>query len=308
MERVKRAEITFALIIILFVLGVTLSIAAAFIVSKEINFSDLLLRASKWYSSSLSSLNYGLYKLNMVKEVIPNQEVTIPYFGKENLLPFFYWPSTITILGGEISPISYEGYFGFRDLFYPISWVFNWLVIREGGQIKEIKIDEGIISGETQSQLLQGYYSYYDLNLGCGIIKLFKPVYSAIQIDIYLICDAQAYTVLNDWNINTGKILGDNTSTNGTIENYVAELEFSEPKYVNYVTLYLNEISYGGYVEVSYFPIGSNQTPISVASTTITGSYVNLIVNQNTQKIRISVKPNQQNIYASLMEFYAYGY
>ena len=143
MERVKRAEITFALIIILFVLGVTLSIAAAFIVSKEINFSDLLLRASKWYSSSLSSLNYGLYKLNMVKEVIPNQEVTIPYFGKENLLPFFYWPSTITILGGEISPISYQGYFCFRDLFYPISWVFNWLVIREGGQIKEIKIDEG---------------------------------------------------------------------------------------------------------------------------------------------------------------------
>ena len=165
-----------------------------------------------------------------------------------------------------------------------------------------------IISGEIQSQLLPGYYYYYDLNLGCGIIRLFKPVYSAIQIDFELICNGQAYTVLNDWNINTGKILGDNISTNGTIENYIAEVEFSEPKYVNYVTLYLSEISSGGYVEVSYFPIGSNQTPISVASTTITGSYVNLNVNQNTQKIRISVKPTQQNIYASLMEFYAYGY
>jgi hypothetical protein len=102
--------------------------------------------------------------------------------------------------------------------------------------------------------------------------------------------------------------LGDNTSTSGTIENYVAELEFSEPKYVSYVSIYLNNISSGAYVEVSYFPIGTNQIPIAVASTTITGSYVNLNVNQNTQKIRIAVKPNQTNIQASLMEFYAYGY
>jgi hypothetical protein len=127
MERVKRGEITFALIIVLFVLGVTLAIGAAFVVSKEINFSNLILRSSKWFSSALSSLNYGLYKLNMVKEVVPGQEVTIPYFGKENLLPLFYWPSTITILGGEISPITYQGYFGFKDLFYPVSWLFNWL-------------------------------------------------------------------------------------------------------------------------------------------------------------------------------------
>jgi hypothetical protein len=115
-------------------------------------------------------------------------------------------------------------------------------------------------------------------------------------------------TVLNDGYSNTGKILGDGTSTSDTIENYVAELEFSEPKYVSYVSIYLNNVSSGAYVEISYFPIGTNQTPIAVASTTITVSYVNLNVNQNTQKIRIAVKPNQTNIQASLMEFYAYGY
>jgi hypothetical protein len=308
MERVKRGEITFALIIVLFVLGVTLAIGAAFVVSKEINFSNLILRSSKWFSSALSSLNYGLYKLNMVKEVVPGQEVTIPYFGKENLLPLFYWPSTITILGGEISPITYQGYFGFKDLFYPVSWLFNWLVVREGGQIKSITIQEGAFTGGTQIQNLKGLYYYYDTNVGCSIIKIFNFVYAAIQTDFTLICEGSNSTVLNDGYTNTGKILGDNTSTSGTIENYVAELEFSEPKYVSYVSIYLNDISPNAYVEVSYFPIGTNQTPIAVASTTITGSYVNLNVNQNTQKIRIAVKPNQTNIQASLVEFYAYGY
>jgi hypothetical protein len=308
MERVKRGEITFALIIVLFVLGVTLAIGAAFVVSKEINFSNLILRSSKWFSSALSSLNYGLYKLNMVKEVVPGQEVTIPYFGKENLLPLFYWPSTITILGGEISPIIYQGYFGFKDLFYPVSWLFNWLVIREGGQIKSITIQEGTSEGGTQIQKLGGLYYYYDTNVGCPIIKIFNFVYAAIQLDFTLICYGSNSTVLNDGYSNTGKILGDDTSTPGTIENYVAELEFSEPKYVSYVSIYLNDISPNAYVEVSYFPIGTNQIPVAVASTTITGSYVNLNVNQNTQKIRIAVKPNQTNIQASLMEFYAYGY
>lgn len=306
MERVKRGEITFALIIVLFVLGVTLAIGAAFVVSKEINFSNLILRSSKWFSSALSSLNYGLYKLNMVKEVVPGQEVTIPYFGKENLLPLFYWPSTITILGGEISPITYQGYFGFKDLFYPVSWLFNWLVVREGGQIKSITIQEGTSEGGTQIQKLGGSYYYYDANVGCPIIKIFNFVYAAFQPDFTLICYGSNSTVLNDGYSNTGKILGDNTSTSDTIENYVAELEFSEPKYVSYVSIYLNDISPNAYVEVSYFPIGTNQIP--VASTTITGSYVNLNVNQNTQKIRIAVKPNQTNIQASLMEFYAYGY
>jgi hypothetical protein len=308
MERVKRGEITFALIIVLFVLGVTLAIGAAFVVSKEINFSNLILRSSKWFSSALSSLNYGLYKLNMVKEVVPGQEVTIPYFGKENLLPLFYWPSTITILGGEISPITYQGYFGFKDLFYPVSWLFNWLVVREGGQIKSITIQEGAFTGGTQIQNLKGLYYYYDTNAGCPIIKIFNFVYAAIEIDYTLICYGSNSTVLNDGYTNTGKILGDDTSTSGTIENYVAELEFSEPKYVSYVSIYLNDISPNAYVEVSYFPIGTNQIPVAVASTTITGSYVNLNVNQNTQKIRIAVKPNQTNIQASLMEFYAYGY
>lgn len=310
MERVRRGEITFALIIILFVLGITLAIGAAFVVNKEINFSNLLLRGSKWFSSTLSSLNYGLYKLNMVKEVVPGQEITIPYFGKENLLPFFYWPSTITILGEEISPITYQGYFGFKDLFYPVSWVFNWLVIREGGQIKEIKIQEGITTEGTQVQPLEGLYYYYDLNVGCGgpVKRLFGPVYAAPITDFILICGSSYNTSLNDWNTETGKILGDNTSTSETTENYIAELEFNEPKYVSYVAIYLNELVSGSYVEVAYFPIGSNQVPVPIASTTITGSYVNLDVNQNTQKIRISVKPNQSNIYASLMEFYAYGY
>jgi hypothetical protein len=308
MERVKRGEITFALIIVLFVLGVTLAIGAAFVVSKEINFSNLILRSSKWFSSALSSLNYGLYKLNMVKEVVPGQEVTIPYFGKENLLPLFYWPSTITILGGEISPITYQGYFGFKDLFYPVSWLFNWLVVREGGQIKSITIQEGTPEGGTQIQNLKGLYYYYDTNVGCPIIKIFNFVYAAIQPDFTLICYGSNSTVLNDGYTNTGKILGDNTSTSDTIENYVAELEFSEPKYVSYVSIYLNDISPNAYVEVSYFPIGTNQIPVAVASTTITGSYVNLNVNQNTQKIRIAVKPNQTNIQASLVEFYAYGY
>jgi hypothetical protein len=308
MERVKRGEITFALIIVLFVLGVTLAIGAAFVVSKEINFSNLILRSSKWFSSALSSLNYGLYKLNMVKEVVPGQEVTIPYFGKENLLPLFYWPSTITILGGEISPITYQGYFGFKDLFYPVSWLFNWLVVREGGQIKTITIQEGTSEGGTQIQNLGGLYYYYDTNIGCEIIKIFNFVYAEFQPDFTLICYGSNSTVLNDGYSNTGKILGDDTSTSGTIENYVAELEFSEPKYVSYVSIYLNDISPNAYVEVSYFPIGTNQIPVAVASTTITGSYVNLNVNQNTQKIRIAVKPNQTNIQASLMEFYAYGY
>jgi len=308
MERVKRGEITFALIIVLFVLGVTLAIGAAFVVSKEINFSNLILRSSKWFSSALSSLNYGLYKLNMVKEVVPGQEVTIPYFGKENLLPLFYWPSTITILGGEISPITYQGYFGFKDLFYPVSWLFNWLVVREGGQIKSITIQEGTSEGGTQIQNLGGLYYYYDdTNTGCLFIKIFNFVYAVTQTDIYLTC-GEGSTVLNDGYTETGKILGDNTSSSGTIENYVAELEFSEPKYVSYVSIYLNNISSGAYVEVSYFPIGTNQIPVAVASTTITGSYVNLNVNQNTQKIRIAVKPNNENIQASLMEFYAYGY
>jgi len=307
MERVKRGEITFALIIVLFVLGVTLAIGAAFVVSKEINFSNLILRSSKWFSSALSSLNYGLYKLNMVKEVVPGQEVTIPYFGKENLLPLFYWPSTITILGGEISPITYQGYFGFKDLFYPVSWLFNWLVVREGGQIKSITIQEGTSEGGTQIQKLGGLYYYYDTNVGCSIMKIFNFVYAAIQTDFDLIC-GEENTNLNDGYTNTGKILGDNTSTSGTIENYVAELEFSEPKYVSYVSIYLNDISPNAYVEVSYFPIGTNQIPVAVASTSITVSYVNLNVNQNTQKIRIAVKPNNENIQASLMEFYAYGY
>jgi hypothetical protein len=307
MERVKRGEITFALIIVLFVLGVTLAIGAAFVVSKEINFSNLILRSSKWFSSALSSLNYGLYKLNMVKEVVPGQEVTIPYFGKENLLPLFYWPSTITILGGEISPITYQGYFGFKDLFYPVSWLFNWLIVREGGQIKSITIQEGISTGGTQIQKLRGLYYYYDTNVGCSIMKIFNFVYAAIQTDFDLIC-GEENTNLNDGYTNTGKILGDNTFTSATIENYVAELEFSEPKYVSYVSIYLNDISPNAYVEVYYFPIATNQIPIAVASTTITGSYVNLNVNQNTQKIRIAVKPNNENIQASLMEFYAYGY
>jgi hypothetical protein len=307
MERVKRGEITFALIIVLFVLGVTLAIGAAFVVSKEINFSNLILRSSKWFSSALSSLNYGLYKLNMVKEVVPGQEVTIPYFGKENLLPLFYWPSTITILGGEISPITYQGYFGFKDLFYPVSWLFNWLVVREGGQIKSITIQEGISTGGTQIQKLVGLYYYYDTNVGCSIMKIFNFVYAAIPTDFDLIC-GEENTNLNDGYTNTGKILGDNTFTSATIENYVAELEFSEPKYVSYVSIYLNDISPNAYVEVYYFPIATNQIPIAVASTTITGSYVNLNVNQNTQKIRIAVKPNNENIQASLMEFYAYGY
>lgn len=309
MERVKRGEITFALIIVLFVLGVTLAIGAAFVVSKEINFSNLILRSSKWFSSALSSLNYGLYKLNMVKEVVPGQEVTIPYFGKENLLPLFYWPSTITILGGEISPITYQGYFGFKDLFYPVSWLFNWLVVREGGQIKSITIQEGTSEGGIQIQKLGGLYYYYDTNVGCsgGPVKIFNFIYAAIQTDFDLIC-GEENTNLNDGYTNTGKILGDNTFTSATIENYVAELEFSEPKYVSYVSIYLNDISPNAYVEVYYFPIATNQIPIAVASTTITGSYVNLNVNQNTQKIRIAVKPNNENIQASLMEFYAYGY
>jgi len=308
MERINRGEVTFVLIIILFVLGITLGIGAAFVVSKEINFSNLLLRGTKWFSSSLSSLNYGLYKLNMVKEVVPGQEVTIPYFGKENLLPFFYWPSTITILGGEIVPISYEGYFGFRDILYPISWIFRWLVIREGGQIKNITIQE-----VTASQPLQGLYYYYDTNRGCPIIKLFKQVYAALELDYTLEVDytlicGQGETVFNDSYVNTGKILGDDAATVGIIENYVAELEFNTPKHVDYVSIYLDTISSGGYVTVSYFPIATNQIPIEIASTTITGRFVNLNVDQDTQKIRIAVKPNAENIQATLMEFYAYGH
>ncbi len=304
----NKGEITFALIIVLFVLGITLAISIAFIMNKEISFSNLILRANKWFSSTLSSLNYGLYKLNMVKDVVPGQEVTVPYFGKENLIPFFYWPSTITILGGETAPITYQGYFGFKDLFYPVSWVFNWMVTREKGELKNLIIKENV-TGQNQISNLSGLYYYYDANTGCSILKydLFKKAYAAIVTDIALICDGQSYTVLNDGYIETGKILGDNTST-PALEDYIVELDLQTPKYVDYVNIYTSGLTPGAYIALYYYPIATNQTPIEIASTTITNQPVTLNVRQNTQKLRLAVRPNSTNNYAILTEFYAYGY
>lgn len=135
----RKAQILTVFLVVILLLALTSIIGISLVSSKELSFSNFIKRAGDWFSSTISSLEYGLYTLNF-QAVPPESEITIPYFGEENLLPFFKAPFTITIYGEQVLPIIYEGYFGFRDLFYPISWVFKWFVIRKEGAIEKVEI------------------------------------------------------------------------------------------------------------------------------------------------------------------------
>lgn len=274
----RNGQVLTGFLVIILVFALVSIVGIGLVASKEISFSNFVKRAGDWFSSTISSLEYGLYSLNLQTAPV-EQEITIPYFGEENLLPFFKAPFTITIYGEQVLPTSYEGYFGFRDLFYPISWIFRWFGIRKEGSLVKVEIMPGNIIE------LSGYY-YLDNEI--------FPNY-----------EHSTTTALNDGSLATYVLIGDNPGT-PDIEDYYITFLMPATKYVDYLSLYAQSISPASRIVVLYWN-DLNQRFDEIASTTIAGQFVYLPIKKNTNTIRIIRMSNVLNDYALISEARFYG-
>jgi len=240
----KGAQILIVTIITLLILSTVAIIGISLFSSKEMQFSNFVSRGSSWISSVISSLEYGLYKLNM-QNIVPEREITIPYFGEENLIPFFRAPFTITMYGEQVLPVNYEGYFGFRDLLYPITWIFRYIVQREAGEIKSVTVNPP--SGTIQSQQLPArYLAYWDENGRIHCVPGAEDV------------DCTVTNILTDNNINTYILIGDDWDTSDRCEFYVLDIIFDNPKNVNGLEINGYTTAQGAKLDIFYLDTNSN--------------------------------------------------
>lgn len=304
----KKGQTLLITLIVLLILAVSSIVGISVISSKITSLSQLIERSGDWFSSVISSLEYGLYKLNIVN--IPSQtEISIPYFGEENLIPFFKMPFTITIYGEQVLPVIYEGYFGFRDLIFPIQWVFKWLITREAGVIKELQIN----SAQKQTLgLAANYYGYYQTSQGdiiCapvvygGEVKnIFNIAYAEVQINNCVVSN-----ILIDNIFNSYTILGDNPNTND-IENFVLDIDLgTNPKFVSNLNIYINYSSIVGPISILYKNPNTHEWMPHTTILSNTG-WKNVEMDVYTTGIRLIITPYPNYFYVQLSEVYVQGY
>lgn len=306
----KKAQILLITLLVLLVLAVSTIIGISLMSSKITSLSRLIERGGDWFSSVISSLEYGLYKLNTMNTP-PQSEISVPYFGGENLIPFFKAPYTITIYGEQVLPIIYEGYFGFRDLIFPIQWIFKWIAKREAGVIKEVQINPTTFSSYT---LPAGYYGYYQ-PVGTSTIicaplfeaqvkkNIFNFAYAAIQI-----ADCVVSSVLTDNNINSYTLLGDNASTTDC-ENFVLDIYLDEVKNIISLDLYIKDAYPGADIIILYWDTNLNDWKAYGVLQDIGPGWRHLGLNISTNKIRLFTNYEcQVNLRVELSEVYVTGH
>jgi len=310
----SKAQIFLVTLISLIVIAISAIIGISLISSKEISFSNLISRGGGWFSSTISSLEYGLYKIKM-QNIIPETEVTIPYFGEENLIPFFKAPFTITIYGEQFLPVVYEGYFGFKDLFYPIQWIFNWLVTKEKGEIKEVTINP-VGPQEYYGRFMpSGYYAYYQdpgtNEITCAplfeeIVKNFRflnLVYAALQISDCIVSDK-----LMDNNLNSYTLLGDNASTADVVENFILDIYFDRVRYVDHLEIYSRNAYPGADIILLYWDPTLNDWRVLGVIQDVGQGWVYPTFGVNTDKIRLLTNYGPQvNLNVEISEVYVIG-
>ncbi|MEM0232024.1 MAG: hypothetical protein QXG78_02815 [Candidatus Methanomethyliaceae archaeon] len=318
----KKAQILLITLLVLLVLAVSTIIGISLMSSKITSLSRLIERGGDWFSSVISSLEYGLYKLNTINTP-PQSEISVPYFGGENLIPFFKAPYTITIYGEQVLPIIYEGYFGFRDLIFPIQWIFKWIAKREAGVIKEVQINpSNIIDLEGKYYVANGNDTLYEClvvpivystNLNFAYLEnlnllSFKNITYAAATPSPSLANCEA-PLLHDGLLSPSVLIGDHPSTTSKLEDYFIIFSMPVPRYVDYGILYLNGGNLIGNTRISilYWSSSTSQF-IEVASTTASNGIVNVPIGKTTGEIRISVVPNTTNAYALIPEVVFYGY